>query len=156
MAAVTMATTASAQVLLNNDFEDGTLGKWTPWQNKTDQVKIVEGNKAKDSQYAMSFRTGVFQNFGGAKEGLKYKVSFDSNIVWGKHPGVVFINYYSKETKKMEELTKFEIPTEKGFKKVEFTFTSKITGGYRITFAPDGTKGGAEFIVDNVKVELAE
>ncbi|MFR9651725.1 MAG: carbohydrate binding domain-containing protein [Rikenellaceae bacterium] len=151
-----IASTASAQVLLNNDFEDGTIGKWAPWQNKNDQVKIVEGNKAKDSQYAMCYRTGVMQNFGGVKEGETYKVSFDSNTVWGKYPGYVSIQFYNKETKKLEEVKKEAIPNDKGFKRVEFTFTAKSTSGHRITVAPDGTKGGAEFIIDNMIIELVK
>lgn len=154
--AILLISTASAQVLFSENFEKGTLERWMPWQNRTDQIKIVEGAKAKNSQYAMSYRTGVFTDFKGVKEGVTYRVTFDSNIVLGEQPGTVRLNFYNPEIKKMITLTSFEIPAEKGFQRVEFTFTSKITGGSRLVFVPNNTGSGAEFIVDNIKIEQVE
>lgn len=150
-ATLLLVSTASAEVLLKCDFEDGTQGKWEPWQGKSDSVKIVEGNKAKDSQYAMSYRTGVFTSFFKVKAGVKYKVSFDSNLQWGKTAGFVMIQFYNKDKQKLEELAKVEIPATQGYKPIEFTFDGKMPTMHRITFAPGGN--GGEFIVDNIKIE---
>lgn len=158
IAALAFMATASAQAVLDVNFEDGTRGALNPWAKNESGVAIVGADKAKDSEHALQIKTGVSTFIKGMKKGMKYKVSLDKKFVYGKGPGVVSVESYNSETKKFEKMVEAELSMEKVYESVSIEFIAeKPYAPHRFTIAPaQGNKGGGSFYIDNVKVEPAQ
>ncbi len=153
IAAFALVATASAQVLMSNDFEDGTAGTWKVWENK--ELKVVGADQAKDSKHAAELYTGGFCDVKGVKDGLTYTVTADVNWKWGEEPGVFIIQGYNPKIKKLENIKEVKLPTTKGYQKVSVSFKAKYGGYHRLAYSP--TPGVAvRYVVDNLKVEVSE
>ncbi len=148
IAALAFVATASAQVISTYDFEDGKAPeKWGVWMNKTNSVT----DKAKDGKYALEVKVGTYFNFNVPEPKTTYKVSMDINHIWGPDPASIVVAFYNPKTKKLEELKRVEISSEKGYKHYPIEFKTKVQGYHRVTIATG--KSGSDILVDNVKVE---
>ncbi len=148
IAAMAVISSASAQVVANYDFEDGTNKGWSVWGGKTNE--IVQGEGVKAGTYAMEVATGTSFAFNSKAPKQTYKVTADVFSKFGNIEGYLKVFYYDKANNKMIPFEPVELSKEKGFSQVSHTFKAKEMGQYRVQFY--GKKG--RFILDNVKVEL--
>ncbi len=153
LAALTCVATASAQMLMNNDFEDGTAGTWKMWQSK--EAKIVGSDQAKDSKHAIDLFTGGYCDIKGVKEGMTYVATADVNWKWGEEPGMILIQGYNPKSKKLENIKEVKLPTSKGYQKISITFKAKYGGYHRFTYTPTPGSPG-KYVMDNMKVEMVQ
>ncbi len=152
IAAVACFASASAQVIMSNDFEDGTAGTWNMWEKK--EVKIVGADQAKDSKHAVDFFTGGYCDVKGVKEGLTYKASADVCCKWGEDGGTLMIQGYDPKAKKLVTIKEVSLPTSREYKSVSITFKAKFGGYHRLSYSP--SQGNqCKYVVDNLKVEVA-
>ncbi len=153
-----MATAASAQVLLDMNFEDGTH-TFTAWGKADNLITIVDSDKANNSEHAMQIRTGSGVTAKGFKANTKYRLSFDKKFVNGKANGLVTLSVYDPDAEgKSRELIREEMSMEKEYETMSFEFTSpRPYAGHRLTFVPSsGGKGGGCYLIDNVKIEVVK
>ncbi len=153
-----MASVASAQVLLDLNFEDGTH-TFRAWGKQDTLVAIVGADKAKDGEHAVQFRTGGWMDVKGFKKDVKYRLSFDKKFVGGKSDGLITLAVYNPEVEgNFQNVIKEPMSMVKEYETVSFEFTSpRPFAGHRLTFSPSSEgKGGGNFIIDNVKIEVVK
>ncbi|MFI3269300.1 MAG: hypothetical protein SNG14_06400 [Rikenellaceae bacterium] len=158
IAAVAFMASASAETLLDINFEDGTRGTLNPWAKNESGVAIVGADKAKDGEHAFQIKTGVSTFVKGMKKGVKYKVSLDKKFAYGKSEGAITLEVYNAESKGFEKAQTVEMSMEKTYENVSFEFVSeKPYAPHRLTITPTKeNKGGGSFFIDNLKVESVQ
>ncbi len=153
IAAFAFVATASAQVLMSNDFEDGTAGTWKVWENK--EASIVGADKAKDSKHAIELFTGGYCDVKGVQAGSTYVASADVKCTWSEHGGILRIQGYDPKAKKLVTVKEVALPSGNSFSNVKLSFKAKYGGYYRFAITPEGGSS-FKYIVDNMKVEKVE
>ncbi len=158
IAAVAFMASASAETLLDINFEDGTRGTLNPWAKNESGVAIVGADKAKDGEHAFQIKTGVSTFIKGMKKGVKYKVSLDKKFAYGKSEGAITLEIYNAETKGFDKTKVVELSMEKVYENVSFEFVAeKPYAPHRLTITPTKeNKGGGSFFIDNLKIESVQ
>ncbi len=154
-----MVSAASAQSLLDVNFEDGTRGSFTPWGKNEAMVEILGAEDAKDSQHALRIKTGIGASVKGFKKDVKYRISLDKKFVGGKGVGVVQVGCYNPDVEgNFQMLVNEEMSQVKEYEHVSFEFTTpRPFAAHRVTIAPSSAgKGGGNYIIDNVKIEVVK
>ncbi len=153
-----MASVASAQVLLDMNFEDGTH-VLRPWAKATELITVVDSDKANNSKHAVQIKTGAGTAIKGFKENVKYRLTFDKKFVGGKANGLVTLTVYDPEAEgKFRSIIKEELSQVKEYETVSFEFTSpRPFANHHLTFVPSSSgKGGGCYLIDNVKIEVVK
>lgn len=136
------------QEIISFDFENGTYDGWAVWNNNTNEV--VGSNAAFNSSHAVKLTSAMHFGIDLKAEKASYVVTADLNPIWG-NVSTARVQMYDKAANKFFTVTEIELPTEKGYKKIEMKFKGKGAGHYRIAFIPNGQRG-ASFVLDNVKL----
>ncbi len=145
--ALLFVATASAQVVKQFDFEDGTTEGWKCWANKTNNIVQTD---VKSGKNAMDVAVGTYFQFHTKEAKSTYKVSADVFDKWGGSEVMCKVEYYDKKANAMVEVKVQPMEKAKGHSHLAFDFKAKTVGMHRVTFyAPKG-----RFQLDNVKVEL--
>ncbi len=153
IAAVACFASASAQVIMSNDFEDGTAGTWKVWENK--EAVVVGSDQAKDSKHAIELFTGGFCDIKGVQAGNTYVASADVKCTWADQGGILRIQGYDPKAKKLVDIKEVSLPSGKNFSTVKLSFKAKYGGYYRFSIVPENNSS-FKFIVDNMKVEKVQ
>ncbi len=146
-----VAVPLSAQVLVTDDFEDGTYSKWTVW-NKQENA-IVGAENAYQSNYAYEIRVGTFIPITGLKANSTYRVSFYIKSTTTKNAPKYTLSRYDPDQKKLVDVrAEFIEEISNEYKLVSFRFdTKKLATTHRVTLIP--ASGGGRFAIDNFVVE---
>ncbi|MFI3269301.1 MAG: carbohydrate binding domain-containing protein [Rikenellaceae bacterium] len=153
-----MVSAASAQSLLDMNFEDGTH-TFKAWSQQDTLLTVVDSSKANNSEHALQFKVGAFVDVKGFKKDVKYRLSFDKKFVNGKTDGSVTLSVYNPDVEgKFQKIVDQKLSQVKEFETVSYEFTSpRPFGGHRLVITPSSEgKGGGCFIIDNLKIEVVK
>lgn len=145
-----MAIPASAQLVISDDFEDGTYSKWKVWNNQ--QNEMSEGINAYEGAHAYQIKVGTFITVRDVKANSRYKVTFFVRSLAEKGSAKVAIARYDANQKKMVNFKDEFVELTNEYKLVTFFFnTRKQATTHRVILTP--VEGSGRFIVDNFVVE---
>lgn len=145
-----MATPLSAQLLISDDFEDGTYDKWKVWKDQKNEM--AESVNAYEGAHAYQIKFGTFLTLRETKANSRYQVTLFARSLEPKSSAKVAISRYDVGQKKMVAFLSEFIELTDQYKLFSFTFdTKKQVVTHRVVLFPVADSG--PFIVDNVVVE---
>lgn len=145
-----IAIPASAQLMVSDDFEDGTYSMWKVWNNQ--QNEMAESINAYEGAHAYQIKVGTFFSLRDVKANSRYRVTFFVRSLTEKGSAKIALSRYDVNQKKMINFRSEFVELTDQYKLVKFNFdTRKQATTHRVTLVP--VEGSGRFIIDNFVVE---